>query len=907
VSAGQPRTGAPITASFAAHTFDRGLPRALEASVAAIGLLLALPLMLICAAAIAATSPGPVLFRQKRMGRRGKTFDLWKLRTMTVSSQGPAITAGGDTRVTAVGRFLRAWKLDELPALWNVVRGDLSLVGPRPEVPQYVDRDNPLWRKILRARPGLTDPVTLTLRHEEQLLASAGVDWERFYRETLLPYKLRGSLDYLDRRSAWTDIAVLLRTVAAVLAPGRARALTAADLAPGLERPEASPAAGAERRSVVVSRLFVRLLQRGLDIATLTLSFSLAYLLRFDFALTRQERAEFSRQLPYVLAIQVAALALSGVYSFLWRYVGLKEVKAFFAAALGSAAVLTALRLLLPGPLAPWRVPLSVTIMDAVLAFSGVLGLRVARRIVFENGRRGSQPASPAGAARRRVLLLGAGQAGILAAREILGRGDMELDIRGFVDDDPAKQDAVIHGVRVLGTTRDLARLVRQLEIGDVVITIARISRKEIVRLIDLCRKVSVNVRIIPGLYEILQGNVRVSRIRDVEIGDLLGRDRVDLDEAAIGRFLAGKRVAITGAGGSIGSELARQVARFAPSCLLLLERAEFALFEIEKELRRTHPDVALLPLVADVGDEQRIRKIFQIHAPQVLLHAAAHKHVPMMERNPAEAIKNNVLATRLLGQVAGECGLEAFVLISTDKAVRPASVMGASKRVAELVVQDLARRYPTRFVAVRFGNVMGSAGSVIPIFQEQIRRGGPVTVTHPEMKRYFMTIPEAAQLVLQAGTMGRGGEIFILDMGEPVRILDLAKAMISLSGCKPLEEMEIVFTGLRPGEKLSEELELAGERIAKTHHPKILIGRIAPYAPETLEKAIRWLSLLARDGDGESIREFLNAFLPEASLTSDAMPTPVPDGDSGRRLDQLRLQFVDKPEAHGSLSLAPL
>ena len=483
----------------------------------------------------------------------------------------------------------------------------------------------------------------------------------------------------------------------------------------------------------------------------------------------------------------------------------------------------------------------------------------------------------------------------------------MDLDIRGFVDDDPAKQGAVIHGVRVLGTTGELPRLVRHLEIGDVVITIARISRKEIVRLVDMCRKIPVNVRIIPGLYEILQGKVRVSRIRNVEIGDLLGRDRVDLDEAAIGRFLAGKRVAITGAGGSIGAELARQVARFAPSCLLLLERAEFALFETEKELRRTHPHVPLLPLVADVGDEQRLRAIFEIHAPQVLLHAAAHKHVPMMERDPAEAIKNNVLATRLLGQIAGECGLEAFVLISTDKAVRPASVMGASKRVAELVVQDLARRYPTRFVAVRFGNVMGSAGSVIPIFHEQIRRGGPVTVTHPDMKRYFMTIPEAAQLVLQAGAMGRGGEIFILDMGEPVRILDLAKAMISLSGFKPLEEMDIVFTGLRPGEKLSEELALAGEQMTKTRHPKIFIGKIAPYPPETVEKAARWLRLLARDGEGESIREFLNAFLPEASLSSEAAPPQVPDGDPARRLDQLRLQFFDPPDTHGSLSLAPL
>jgi len=439
--------------------------------------------------------------------------------------------------------------------------------------------------------------------------------------------------------------------------------------------------------------------------------------------------------------------------------------------------------------------------------------------------------------------------------------------VKGFVDDDPEKQGAVIHGIRILGTTEELPRLVRDHGIQQVVITIAQISRPQILHLIGLCRKIQVDVRIIPGLYEVLQGKVQVTRIRSVQIEDLLGREPVYLDEAELGQFLAAKRVMVTGAGGSIGSELARQIARFQPSKILLVERAEFALFDIDGELRRSRPEVQVVPLVADVCDESRMRSIFAEHAPQVIVHAAAHKHVPMMESNPGEAIKNNILATRLLGELAGEHGVEAFVLISTDKAVRPTSIMGATKRIAELAVQDLGGRYATRYVAVRFGNVIGSAGSVVPIFREQIRRGGPVTVTHPEMRRYFMTIPEAAQLVLQAGAMGQGGEIFILDMGPPVRILDLAEEMITLTGLRPYVDMEISFTGLRPGEKLFEELELTGEHISKTRHPKILIGRLNAYPPEEVERALRYLEELAREGDGTAVRKFLNSLLPEANL----------------------------------------
>jgi FlaA1/EpsC-like NDP-sugar epimerase len=468
------------------------------------------------------------------------------------------------------------------------------------------------------------------------------------------------------------------------------------------------------------------------------------------------------------------------------------------------------------------------------------------------------------------VLLVGAGRAGVQAAREIVGRGDMDLEIVGFVDDDPAKQGTVIQGFKVIGTSRDLPRLVPELGIHHVVITIAQASRTDIRRIVEICESIPVKAQIIPGLYQILSGSVEISRIRDIEIEDLLGREPVTLDEGLLRGVLDGQAVMVTGAGGSIGAELARQVARFGCSSLLLVERAEFALFEIDRELRRGWPDLAIVPLVADVCDRELMRGLMSRYRPAVVLHSAAHKHVPMMESNPTEAVKNNILATRSLGEVAGESGVESFIQISTDKAVRPTSVMGASKRVAELAVQDLNPRYPTRFVSVRFGNVLGSAGSVIPLFREQILAGGPVTVTHPDMVRYFMTISEAAQLVLQAGAMGDGGEIFILDMGEPVRILDMAKDMISLFGLKPFDDIDIVFTGMRPGEKLFEELETEGEHIAKTRHPKIFIGEIQTYDDRKVLVALDTFAELARLGRERELRRYFNQFLPEARVAED-------------------------------------
>ena len=614
--------------------------------------------------------------------------------------------------------------------------------------------------------------------------------------------------------------------------------------------------------------VLTRRVQFLLDLVVLVAAFLLAYLLRFEFEIPDPWWDRAVIQLPAVVMIQFSTLLLTGIYSFVWRYVGLRELTAFVKAAGLSLLPVLALRLALPADLQDWKVPLSVIFVDAVLAFGGLLGLRVVRRMLYEQGERRRRAGHGDGhGPDQRALLVGAGRAGVLAMREIQGRGDLGLDVVGFVDDDPLKQTMIIQGARVLGATRDLPRLVREHRVQQVVITIADTPREELQRIVGLCERVGIRVRTIPGLFELLQGKVEISRLRDVEIEDLLDRPPVDLAAGRPGEVFSHHRVLITGAGGSIGSELARQVARLRPARLGLVERAENALFEVHRELTELWPDLIVEPLLADVGDGPRMRGIFRTSRPDVVLHSAAHKHVPLVEINPVEAVKNNVFATRTLGELAGEAGCERFVLVSTDKAVHPTSVMGATKRLAELVLQELGRRHRTRYVAVRFGNVMGSAGSVIPIFREQIARGGPVTVTHPEMKRYFMTIPEAASLVLEAGAMGDGGELFILDMGEPVKIVDLARKMIRLSALVPGEDIEIVYTGARPGEKLFEELEVCGEDIARTRHPKIFTGRLTGPAPGELRAGLDRLESVVGTGDELETRRLLSDLLPEARL----------------------------------------
>ena len=463
----------------------------------------------------------------------------------------------------------------------------------------------------------------------------------------------------------------------------------------------------------------------------------------------------------------------------------------------------------------------------------------------------------------RRFLIVGAGNAGEALLREMMRRRDAQYEVVGFVDDDPAKQGTEIHGIPVLGTVDDLSRICKRQSIDEIAIAIPSASHKQLRRVVRVCQGTKIRFSTVPSLMDIAAGKLRVSQMRDVDINDLLGREAVNLDMEQIRVFLKDKVILVTGAGGSIGSEMCRQVCTFEPRQLLLLEQAENPLFFIERELQKSFSKIPLESAIADITDKTRIEQIFSRYHPQVVIHAAAHKHVPLMEQNPGEAIKNNILGTRVIADAADAFGTECFVMISTDKAVNPTSVMGASKRVAEIYIQDLNKTSKTHFVTVRFGNVLGSNGSVVPIFKQQIAAGGPVTVTHPEMRRYFMTIPEASQLVLQAAAMGNGGEIFVLNMGEPVKIVDLAHELITLSGFRPGEDIEIEFTGLRPGEKLFEELSIEGEDMAATRHPKIAVWKNIPKDRETIRADIEKLLRVAHTQDRSQIVRVLKELVP--------------------------------------------
>lgn len=615
-----------------------------------------------------------------------------------------------------------------------------------------------------------------------------------------------------------------------------------------------------------------RPLQFLADIAILSTAFLVAYLPAINIQLGEYYLHTALNQLPFVVLVQFSALFLSGSYSILWRYISIEDLKVFLRAAIVSCVILVAFRFLLNiTHFSVWQIPLSVIFIDTILGFGGILGIRVARRFAHEYGDKRAFFGVAKRTKKRPVLVIGAGRLGSALAKEMVGRGDSNLEIRGFVDDDPQKQRGSLSGIKVLGTTHDLARLVDEMDVDEVVIAIDQASGKVIRRILELCGNIPVKTQIVPSLNEIAQGSVSVNRVRDVQIEDLLGRAPVKIEDENLHEFLSGKTVMVTGAGGSIGSELIRQIVRFHPKSLLLVERAEFALFQIDREMVKRYPDISYKPLLADLNDRRRMRDIFELHRPQVIFHAAAHKHVPLMEANPVEAVKNNIFATRNLGELAGEFGVSDMVLISTDKAVNPTSIMGASKRAAEIVVQELDRLFDTNYISVRFGNVLGSAGSVVPIFREQIRLGEPITVTDAEMTRYFMTIPEAAQLVMQAGAIGKGGEIFVLDMGEPVKIIDLAEDMVRLSGLTPYEDIEIQITGMRPGEKLFEELEITGEDLVKTRHPKIFIGKISGYPAETVQKMIASFESAIDTGNTESLRQTFIEYIPEVIFGSSA------------------------------------
>lgn len=546
-----------------------------------------------------------------------------------------------------------------------------------------------------------------------------------------------------------------------------------------------------------------------------------AYLLRFDFSLV--DRPQFIPTIPYVMGLAVILTLISfyffKIYKRVWQYASIGDLLSIIYGALVSSGIYFIILHFGVRHFYPlFVVPRSIYPLSAMLIIFSVGGTRVVWRMIRDSYTR-IQPHH------RRALIVGAGSAGMMVVKE-LKHTHSEFYPIAFIDDDAQKFNLEILGIPVVGNCKDIPSIVVHYNIQDIIVALPSASRAEIASILDICKRTSCQIKIIPRMNDVINGKLSMNTIRNVSVEDLLGREPVKVDLDEISDYLSGQVVLVTGAGGSIGSELCRQIAGFHPKQLLLLGHGENSIYEIELELRKKFSNLQLIPLIADVQDKRRISQVFEEYRPQIVFHAAAHKHVPMMEYNPLEAIKNNVFGTKNVAECAHEFRVARFVMISTDKAVNPTNVMGATKRIAEMIVQSLDQISQTQFSAVRFGNVLGSRGSVIPIFKRQIEEGGPVTVTHPEMVRYFMTIPEAVQLVIQTGALANGGETFILDMGKPVKIADLAKDLIRLSGLEPEKDIKIKYIGIRPGEKLFEEILTNEEGTKATKHDRIFVGK---------------------------------------------------------------------------------
>lgn len=783
------------------------MKRLFDICMAALGLVITAPLLAIIAVLIKLDSQGPVIFRQVRVGQGFRPFKIQKFRTMFVDATGTCLplTVGHDPRITKIGWILRKFKLDELPQLVNVFVGDMSFVGPRPEVPRYVERLRHEFSEVLTVRPGITDLASLRYIDEAALLSRSS-NPEEDYQTKVLPEKLRLAKLYIRHMSLRLDFAIIIQTLLHIVSFPVAM-FTLPELKTAVETPVTSLWASLSafimkwRRPIIVV----------LDLVLIILANYFAFALRYDGSIPAGEIHTFEQTVLVLVGIRGVAFTLFGLNEGLWRYTSLWDLQNILKGVLVSTAVFYGWVYWVMGISS---YPRSIFAIDAILLVGFLAGMRLSSRVFRDKG---------VFQRKRRVLVVGAGDSGERIVREMKTRSVFNCLPIGFVDDNATLLNQRIHGVRVLGTVGDIPKLVEALRPEVVVVAVPAATPEFLRDLVIKLEPYEVSIKTLPAKEDLLVDRSTVSQIRNISIPDLLSRAPIDLDNEATRQMIRGKRVLITGAGGSIGSELVRQISLFEPSMVLLYERHENSLYNIHKELDDQKLGFPLFPLIGDVTDAQRLCAVLEQYKPQILFHAAAHKHVPLVELNPIEAVKNNCLGTRVTAEAANLYGVEQFVHISTDKAVNPSSVMGATKRVAELIIQDIARTSKTRFLLVRFGNVLGSSGSVVLRFQEQIRSGGPVTVTHPEIRRYFMLIPEAVQLVLQAATIGKQGHIYILDMGEQIKVLDIARSLIRLSGFVPGKDIPIRFVGLRPGEKLYEELVGEGEIATTSLLDKIL------------------------------------------------------------------------------------
>jgi FlaA1/EpsC-like NDP-sugar epimerase/lipopolysaccharide/colanic/teichoic acid biosynthesis glycosyltransferase len=828
--------------------------RTSDVIIASLGLLISWPIWLVVALVIKLDSPGPVLFRQTRVGKGLRRFSIYKFRTMVqdVPTEGDPTSIGEGPRVTRVGRFLRKTKLDELPQLLNILKGDMSVVGPRPEVPRYVDKFLSDYSEILTVRPGLTDLASLKYIDEAAILQRADHP-ESEYCHTILPEKIKLAKLYVHHASLLLDLAITAQTCLHLLKIP----LVVCEL-PGLQSVRnQGPNYGRRFKTYLME--WRRPLIVVLDISLIILADYAAFWLRFDGDIPDVEQARLLHTMPWLVAIRIAAFSFFRLNEGLWRYVSVWDLKNILTGVMSSTLLFYGLvrwGLVMP------EYPRSVFIIDSIILIGLVTGVRLPFRLLREQ---------VIYRYKTKVLIVGAGDTGERIVREMRTRASYRYQPIGFVDDEASLLKKRIHGVKVLGALKDIPKIIAEQRPEEVVVAIPGASPSLLRQIIAELELFKVSIKTLPGVKDLSAEKTAISQIRTVSMGDLLPRAPVNLETARLKEMLSGKCVLVTGAGGSIGSELARQISLLRPQNLILYERHENSLYTIAKQLEDSGCSAFIRPVIGDITDARRLSQVMKQYQPRIVFHAAAHKHVPLVELNVTEALKNNCMGTRIVAEAAHQFGVERFVLISTDKAVNPSSVMGATKRVAELIVQDTARRSSTRFLTVRFGNVLGSSGSVLLRFQEQIQNGGPVTVTHPAIRRYFMLIPEAVHLVLQAASLGEQKAIYILDMGEQIRVLDLARNLIRLSGFVPGQDIPIKIVGLRPGEKLHEELVGDGEVTEPSTIDKIIrIHRNAPVDLQAFQEKELVLEAAAHLDNTAWALEQLQELVPSYCSTSE-------------------------------------
>ncbi|MBC5628045.1 polysaccharide biosynthesis protein [Clostridium sp. NSJ-6] len=598
-------------------------------------------------------------------------------------------------------------------------------------------------------------------------------------------------------------------------------------------------------------RIFLLLM---MDIILINIAYMVSFYIRLGSIYNEVYNDIYVTYLPLILISYIGMLAIFKMYRSIWRIAGIDEVIQGVSACI-IAGVINFVIL----EFMPFRIPRVVTVLSCFFIIAFVLGVRLSYRFI----RRISVYGNVYWGNGEKVLIYGAGACGSLLIEEIRKAKDNKYKIIGLIDDNPNKEKKYIKGIKVIGDRSKIAETVKDNKVKTIFFAMPSLDAKEKSEILDICKETKAKVKIVPSFYETIDDQIDLKQVRDVDLRDLLGREEIVLDKEGISEYLNNKVILITGGGGTIGSELCRQIVLFKPKKIVLLDIYENNVYDLQNELSRNHPELDKEVIIASVRDRNKIDQVFNEYRPDVVFHAAAHKHVPLMEYNPTEAIKNNVRGTLNVAECADKYNCDKFVLISTDKAVNPTNVMGATKRFCEMIVQALNERSKTDFVAVRFGNVLGSNGSVIPLFKKQISEGGPVTLTHPDIIRYFMLIPEAAQLVLQAGAYAKGGEIFILDMGKPVKIYDLAVNLIKLSGFEPGKDIEIKVTGLRPGEKLYEELLMDEEGLTETKHKKIFIGKPSSFDLDTIKAEIDEIMKVAEGGNKVMLRQKLHEIVP--------------------------------------------